>query len=309
MRHQWVGPSVPYRGEQTLSRSPNSARQFLGEQGTADVHHSREFKNLLECRPRHLAAGLHQAGCNMLQRNAVFSRLDKLHRQFTVTRTTNWPELVSGGMFQLSDPLRFVQGYARFLDAGRFGPVTEEQRSAFHQIQQAALRLAEIANALEGLASLEGAGQQIDKERISLGKLLSEVAGLPWLQLVPPVYIRTAAECDTVTGVFSLLRHALAGLVRSVFYDQLNGERPLSIWVVDPVGESERWIVLAATDQIQEAVQTSRESLSRFDERPVRGTMDLFFAGGVVRAHGGQLLALPTGVCGAVVALPRPTGE
>lgn len=223
--------------------------------------------------------------------------------------TTNWPKLVSGGMFQLSDLLRFVQGYARMLDSGRFGPLTEEQRRPFQEIQQVAGRIAEIVNALAGLASLEGAGRQIDKERISLGKLLSDVAGLPWLQLVPPIDIRTAAESDTVTGVFSLLRYALAGLARSVVYDQFNGERPLSIWVVDPVVESERWIVLAATDQIHEAVQTSRESLSPFDERPVRGSMDLFFAGGLVRAHGGQLLALPTGVCGAVVALPRPTGE
>jgi signal transduction histidine kinase len=223
--------------------------------------------------------------------------------------STNWPGLVAGGMFQLRSPLSVVQGYVRMFEVERFGPVTEEQRRAFQAIQQAAREIAAIVNALDGLASLEGAGWRIDKASISLGKLLSEVAGLPWHQNVAPYDIRTAAEDDTVTGVFSLLRHALAGLARSVAWDQLNGERPLSIWVVDPPVGSERWIVLAATDQIQEAVQTSRESLSPFDERPNRGTMDLFFAGGIVRAHGGQLLALPTGVSGAVVALPRPTGE
>jgi hypothetical protein len=36
--------------------------------------------------------------------------------------------------------------------------------------------------------------------------------------------------------------------------------------------------------------------------------MDLPFAGAIVRAHGGQLLALPEGTPGAVVALPRPAG-
>jgi signal transduction histidine kinase len=209
-------------------------------------------------------------------------------------------------MFQLRTPLLVVQGYLRMLDAGRCGPVTEEQRSVFQAIQQTARGFTEIVDALDGLASLEGAGWHIDKESISLGKLLSEVVGLPWLQNVAPIDVRNAAEYDTVTGVFSLFRHALAGLARSVFWDQLNGERPLSIWVVDPLVGSERWIVLAATDRIQEAVQTSRESLSPFDERRSGGTMDLFFAGGIVRAHGGHLLALPTGVGGAVVALPRP---
>jgi signal transduction histidine kinase len=223
--------------------------------------------------------------------------------------TTNWPWLVAGGMFQLRAPLTVVRGYVRMLETERWGAVTEQQRGFLREMQKSVREITEIVDALDGLASLEGAGWHTDKATISLGGLLSEVASWPWLQNVPPVDIRTAAEYDTVTGVFSLLRQALAGLARSVAWDQLNGERPLSIWVVDPPVGSERWIVLAATDQIQEAVQTSRESLSPFDERPNRGTMDLFFAGGIVRAHGGQLLALPTGVSGAVVALPRPTGD
>jgi hypothetical protein len=45
-------------------------------------------------------------------------------------------------------------------------------------------------------------------------------------------------------------------LARSVARDQIEGLRPLSIWGVDRPVESERWIVIAASDQIQEAEKT-----------------------------------------------------
>lgn len=223
--------------------------------------------------------------------------------------TTNWPGLVAAGMDSLWDRMSVVQGYMRMLEKERAGPVTEKQRDFLQDTQKIVRAVMEIVDALHRLAVWEGEGLTTDMASISLGKLLSEVAGLPILQHLPHVDIRIAAEHDAVTGVFSLLRHALAGLAHAVALEQLRGERPLSIWVVDPAVASERWIVLAATDQIEEAVQTPRESLSPFDDRRRRSWMDVPFAGGVVRAHGGQLLALPTGVPGAVVALPRPTGE
>jgi light-regulated signal transduction histidine kinase (bacteriophytochrome) len=224
-------------------------------------------------------------------------------------RITNWPSLVAGAMFDLKTPMAIVRGYLRMLENERLGPVTEKQRASFQEIQKATLGIVEILNDLDGLASLQGGGWSIDKASVSIGKLLSEVAGLPLLQHVAPVDIRIGAEHDAVTGVFRLLRQALAKLAHFIAWHQLRGERPLSIWLVDPPAASDLWIVLAATDQIQSAVKTSRDSLLPFAERQGPMSMNLPFAGAIVRAHGGELVALPTGVPGAVVVLPRSINE
>ena len=222
--------------------------------------------------------------------------------------TPNWPWLVAGGMYELRTPINVVLGYAAVLNKEHGGPLTEQQRTYIQNIQHAARQIFRIVEALAGLASLEGAWSTSDRinETVSLRKLLSEVADQPLLQRVGPVDVRANSQHDEVIGAPRLLRHALAGLARSVAFDQLKGERPLSMWIVDPPAASERWIVLAAAEQIQEAVKTPRESLTLLDERRGPGSMDLPFAAAIVRAHGGQLLALPEDTPGAVVALPRP---
>jgi len=82
-------------------------------------------------------------------------------------------------------------------------------------------------------------------------------------------------------------------------------EAALSIWVIDPVIPTERWIVMAHQDQIQEATASDGEDLSPLGN-PMRLTLDLAFARRVITAHGGRLLSLPKGLPGAVIALPRP---
>ena len=178
--------------------------------------------------------------------------------------------------------------------------------ATLYNLFKAACDIRETVEALAGLASMEGAWPGIDMGRIPLGKLLTEVAGLPFLSARPSHRHSSNDHHDDVRGAGRLLQRALAGLARLVIWDQFTSERPLSIWVVEPLVATERWIVLAATDQIQEAVETPRERLSPLDDRPGRMSMDLPFAGGIVRAHGGQLLALPGGMQGAVVTLPRP---
>ena len=225
--------------------------------------------------------------------------------------TTNWPWLVAGGMFDLQSPINAVQGYVGMLTSDRFGPLTEEQRSrCLQQIRQTTGQISQIVEALAGLASLEGAWSTStsSKGSVSLGKLLSEVADLPFLQDAGRVDVRAHGQHDEVIGAPRLLSRAFAGLARSLAFDQLGGKRPLSIWIVDPLATSEIWIVLAAPEQKQEAAKTPRERLTLLDERAGRLSMDLPFAGAIIRLHGGQLLALPEGTPGAVVALPRPAG-
>ena len=172
-------------------------------------------------------------------------------------------------------------------------------------MQKAAGQITQVADALSGLASLHGAGRRIDRTNVSIGKLLTEVAGSPELKGVAPLDIRVDGDDDEVVGVFRLLRQALAGLARSVAWDLLKEtDRPLSIWAVNRRVESERWIVIAATDHIPEAAKTPHQRLLPFDNHPNRFSMDLPFASEVVGAHGGQLLALPEGTPGAVVVLP-----
>jgi hypothetical protein len=224
-----------------------------------------------------------------------------------VNPATNWVWLVSGAMFEMKTPLSVVDGYARMLESEKIGAVTEKQRDALRALRKAAGDVREIVHALEGLASLEGAWPRIETERVPLGPLLTEVADLWFFERCRPIDVRVSDQHDEVIGARRLLQRAVAGLCRWVVLDQFGiNERPLSIWVVDRLAASERWIVLAATDDIREAVEVRRESLTPFDHRPRGLSMDLPFADGIVRAHGGQLFALPGGMVGAVVALPRP---
>jgi light-regulated signal transduction histidine kinase (bacteriophytochrome) len=223
--------------------------------------------------------------------------------------TTNWPWLVAGGMFELRAPINVVAGYTAILE--RSGPLTEQQRSFLQQIQQTTRRISQIVEALAGLASLEGAWSTSSsrKESVSLRKLLSEVADHPLLQNAVRVDVRAHGQHDEIIAAPRLLCRALAGLaLRVAVYQLVEDKRSLSIWIVDPPAALETWIVLAPPEQIQEAVKTPRESLTLLDEGAGPVSMDLPFAGAIVRAHGGQLLGLPEGTPGAVVALPRPTG-
>ena len=65
---------------------------------------------------------------------------------------------------------------------------------------------------------------------------------------------------------------------------------------------------MAAADQIQEAAACPRERLLPLTQRQT-AFLDLPFASRVVREHGGQLLALPEGLSGAIIVLRRPSNE
>ncbi len=205
-----------------------------------------------------------------------------------------------------------VNGYARMLDAEKCGPVTEKQRAVLGEIQKAVSKIQDVVDALQGLASLHGEGWRIEMTTISLRQVLSEICSLQAEggkllidERQGSIDVRTQTQHDEFLGALPLVRRALVGLVRIVAIHQLNGERPLSIWIVESPKASELWVVLAATDQIREAVRHRRESLSPLRWTPRGWSMDLPFASGIVQAHGGQLLALPEGIPGMVVALPK----
>jgi len=222
-----------------------------------------------------------------------------------INPATDWVWLVSGAMFEVKTPLSVVEGYARLLEKEKVGPLTEKQRGVLQALQKAVGDVREILQALAGLASLEGAWPGIERVRVPLAPLLTEVAGLPFLERRGPVDVRVKDQHIEVMGAGPLLRRAIAGLARWVVWEQFQDDRPLSIWIVDPLAVSELWIVLAATDDIQEAVKMPHETLTPLGDPARRLSMDLPFAHGIVRAHGGQILALPGGMHGAVVTLPR----
>jgi hypothetical protein len=101
--------------------------------------------------------------------------------------TTNWPGLVAAGMDNLHDRMAAVRGYVRMLETERSGPLTEKQRSALQGTQDIVRAVLEIVEALYRLAAWEDQGGPNNRANISLGKLLSEVAGSPILQHGPPV--------------------------------------------------------------------------------------------------------------------------
>jgi signal transduction histidine kinase len=190
--------------------------------------------------------------------------------------TRDWPGLIAGGMFDLKTPVVVVQGYVRLLNSERGGPLTEQQCTYLQAAEHASRQISQIVVALAGLASLQGAWSTSKswKENVSLCKLLAEVADLPFLQEAARVDVQALGQYDEVIAAPRLLSPALVGLARFVARDQRKGERPLSIWIVDPLAAPERCIVPAATEQIQEAVKTPRERLTFCDERAWRLSMD-----------------------------------
>jgi len=122
-----------------------------------------------------------------------------------VNPATNWVWLVSAAMFDVKGPLSVVEGYARLLEIERIGAVTEKQRDALRSLQKAAGDVREIVQALAGLASLEGAWPGIERVRVPLAPLLTEVAGLPFLERGGPVDVRVRDQRSEVIGVCYLL--------------------------------------------------------------------------------------------------------
>ncbi len=220
---------------------------------------------------------------------------------------SDWPYLVKAGMFELRTPLHAVGGYARLLQLEQLGPLTDKQRTALQAVTQYVSAIWARVHQMEQLSELDRpVGKSQSKEDVALGQLLLEVAaGAPPVEAGTPVDVRTTLGQDNVVAHAGALRQALTGVVRSVMWDQLRSQEPLSIWVVDPVGTDERWIVIAAQDRIQEAAAVPSAKLSPLNE-PSRLTLDVAFARRVIAAHKGRLLSLPEGLSGAVIALPRP---
>jgi hypothetical protein len=122
------------------------------------------------------------------------------------------------------------------------------------------------------------------------------------------VVIQADAGEYNVTGDYECLKWALTRIVRFMSLLVCN-EGALSIRIVDPPDAPERWIVLATTANIDESIRHPRQNLSPLPDWH-RGYLqfDVAFSDRIVRAHGGEILALPA-YLGVIVALPRPEVE
>jgi light-regulated signal transduction histidine kinase (bacteriophytochrome) len=220
---------------------------------------------------------------------------------------SNWPRVVQAAVFEVRTPLLVVVGYARVLLAGRVGDLTEKQREVLEHMVTSVERIRHVVDQMEFLSRLEVRGAPELSAEVPLSRLLPEVmADIPRIEEAGAVDLLVVPGKDQVGGSYELLRQALAGVARSVIVHQLHRKRPLGIWVVDPpTATTERWIVMAAGDQIAEAAALSPERLTELaDSGPL--SLDIPFADRVVRAHGGRLRGLPDDLAGVVIALPKP---
>ena len=219
--------------------------------------------------------------------------------------TDDWRHLLQVAVFELRSPLSVAFGYSRMLHSERVGPLTETQQQCVKEALRALKGIQQVVEAVDGLSRPESSVQSI--EAVSSQSLLAQIlAELPphFIENFGPFDLRVIAANDEVMGS-PLIAEGFRRAVTGVCKELTRSDQPYSIWIVDPPEVSERWIVIAASDQIQEAAACLRERLVPLAERKSR-FLDFPVAGRIARAHGGQLLALPEGLSGAVIALQRP---
>ena len=224
----------------------------------------------------------------------------------------NYPETIRAAMFELRSPYLVVKGYTRMLQGERAGPLTDLQRQMLEQVGRACEVMQDAIFRVERMTDVEAptsSRSRLGTASIALGPLLSEVLSALPSEWAGGVDVQTVTGQDDVSGDRDVLRQVLTGMVRFVFNRLGNGERRLHIHVFDPTDVAQRWIVIAATESTQESVHFPGPSLTPLRDRD-NGYLvfDLAFAIRMIRAHGGDMLALPERL-GVVVALPRPTAS
>ena len=224
------------------------------------------------------------------------------------TPDSEWPYLAYASMFEMRSPLRVIQGYARMLESERRGALSEDQRKMVTEIGRSVRTALAQLERLETLGQIEyrqTCGSSAQSGVVALGEILREaVAEVTARQyegasvdLLPP------DGDDRVMGDRILLKNALSGLVRSVIIFRTQPELALSIQVVDRSDAFQRWIVMAESDDIKNALALPPDRLQPLS--PPHGlNSDVPYAHLVLARHGGHAWALPDGLLGALVVLP-----
>ena len=223
--------------------------------------------------------------------------------------TASLPLVVRQGLVELRNYYAVVSGYTRLLQNKRLGPLTERQDKVLSELARVHAKITRIVSQIEGLLALEdpNASRWLRRDRsIALGPLLAEAiseldAGV--LETMGPVDIQVDAGEYSVNGDHESLKWALTRIVR---FMRVSSELGLCIRIVDPPDAPERWIVLAAAENIGKSIRHPRHSLTPLPDW-YRGQLDfdVAFSNRIVRAYGGDIFALPSGL-GVIVALPRP---
>jgi len=218
--------------------------------------------------------------------------------------------VVRNGLVELRNYYYPSRGYTRMLQSKRLGPLTEQQEYVLSQLALLHAKIDRVTSQIGCLLDLEepdaGPWPQPDKS-VAVGSLLSEaIAELDADVREPlsPVVIQADAAEYNVTGDRQSLKWALTKILRFMGL-RMESEGGLTIRIIDPPDAPERWIVLAATENIPEAISCPRPSLTPLsDWHGGNLQFDVAFSNRIVQAYGGAILSLPGGL-GLIVALPR----
>ena len=227
------------------------------------------------------------------------------------TPKSEWPYLVYAAGFEMFEPMRVIQGYARMLESERSGPLSEIQRKMIAEIVRYVLNALAQVDRLQALGRIEyeeacdGASQ---RSTVALGVILGEVVAEVTARRIEPssLDLLPADGDDHVVGDPTLLKHALRGLIglmRRVIL-QTNPEFSLAIKIFDRPDRSQRWVVIAESSEITKVLSVAPERLQPYN-LPFGLHADIAYARRVLARYGGDVWSLPDGGVGAVVALPR----
>jgi K+-sensing histidine kinase KdpD len=222
-----------------------------------------------------------------------------------------WPRLLRHAAHELRTPLGVGLGYLGFLLSSSDGPLTARQRQFVAESQKALGRLKTLTDEMSDLAKLETGEIKLQKQRIDIGKMLTEA-----VSRLPPadgrtiaIDITTSNDAGLLKGDFGRLSAAFTSIIFALRRELVTSDtlfiredrRPFD-------GRPASWIAIGDAEQVERLCSATAERLTPFDESRGGSGLNLAIANKVLRAHGGAVWGPPgRAKAGGVIVLPGNT--